>query len=79
VFGSKHYSRTIAKANAVSRTLQVGKKGDKVIPSSNRTRWNIMDIGVLQTGAQTVPIIQLSLNKTTVYILNHSEALLFCF
>jgi long-chain acyl-CoA synthetase len=44
-----------------------GLKGDKValISSSNRTEWNIMDIGVLQTGAQTVPIYPLFLNKTT--------------
>jgi long-subunit acyl-CoA synthetase (AMP-forming) len=30
------------------------KKNDKiaVISSSNRTEWNIMDIGVLQTGAK---------------------------
>jgi long-subunit acyl-CoA synthetase (AMP-forming) len=34
------------------------KKDDKiaVISSSNRTEWNIMDIGILQTGAQNVHI-----------------------
>jgi long-chain acyl-CoA synthetase len=46
----------IEQANAVSSiTLRMGiKKNDKiaVISSSNRTEWNIMDIGVLQTGAQ---------------------------
>jgi long-chain acyl-CoA synthetase len=33
-------------------------KDDKIaiISTNNRTEWNIMDIGVLQTGAQTVPI-----------------------
>jgi long-chain acyl-CoA synthetase len=38
-------------------------KNDKiaVISSSNRTEWNIMDIGILQTGAQNVPIYLQSL------------------
>ena len=48
------------KANAVSRALlKLGvKKDDKiaVISTTNRTEWNIMDIGVLQVGAQNIPI-----------------------
>jgi long-chain acyl-CoA synthetase len=72
----------IAKANAVSRALlRMGlKKGDKValISSSNRTEWNIMDIGVLQTGAQTVPIYPTISEQDYEYILNHSEAC-YCF
>jgi long-chain acyl-CoA synthetase len=54
----------IEQANAVSRALlRMGiKKNDKiaVISSSNRTEWNIMDIGVLQTGAKR-PYTQQSL------------------
>jgi long-chain acyl-CoA synthetase len=49
----------IEQANAISRALlRMGiKKNDKIaVISSNRTEWNIMDIGVLQTGAQNVPI-----------------------
>src|SRR5678816_3236193 len=50
----------IDKANAISRALlRMGiQKNDKiaVISSNNRTEWNILDIGVLQTGAQNVPI-----------------------
>jgi long-chain acyl-CoA synthetase len=49
------YTR-IYSSNAVSESLlRMGiKKNDKiaVISSSNRTEWNIMDIGI-QTGAQT--------------------------
>ena len=50
----------IAQANTISRALlRMGvKKDDKIaiISSNNRTEWHIVDIGVLQTGAQTVPI-----------------------
>jgi long-chain acyl-CoA synthetase len=37
----------------------MGVKGDKIalISSSSRTRWNIMDIGVLQTGCANSTII----------------------
>ena len=50
----------LEKANTISRALlRMGiQKNDKIaiISSNNRTEWHIMDIGVLQTGAQTVPI-----------------------
>ena len=72
----------IDKANAISRALlQIGvKKNDKIaiISSTNRTEWNIMDIGVLQTGAQTVPIYPTITAEDYEYILNHSEAI-YCF
>ena len=48
------------KANTMSRALlRLGvQKNDKiaVISSTNRTEWNIMDIGILQVGAQNIPI-----------------------
>ena len=72
----------IDKANAVSRALlRLGiQKDDKIaiISSNNRTEWNIMDIGALQTGAQTVPIYPTIAQEDYEYILNHSEAK-FCF
>ncbi|WP_016990628.1 AMP-dependent synthetase/ligase [Flavobacterium sp. ACAM 123] len=72
----------IAQANAVSRALlQMGiKKNDKIaiISSSNRTEWNIMDIGILQTGAQNIPIYPTITEHDYEYILNHSEAI-YCF
>nr|WP_314895638.1 long-chain fatty acid--CoA ligase [uncultured Flavobacterium sp.] len=72
----------IAKANAISRALlRMGiQKDDKVaiISSNNRTEWNIMDIGVLQTGAQTVPIYPTISEDDYEYILNHSGAI-YCF
>ena len=72
----------IAKANAVSRALlKLGvQKDDKIaiISSNNRTEWNIMDIGVLQTGAQTVPIYPTISEEDYEYILNHSGAI-YCF
>ena len=72
----------IAKANAISRALlHIGvQKNDKIaiISSNNRTEWNIMDIGVLQTGAQTVPIYPTIAENDYQYILNHSEST-FCF
>ena len=72
----------IAKANAISRALlYIGvQKNDKIaiISSNNRTEWNIMDIGVLQTGAQTVPIYPTIAEDDYQYILNHSESI-YCF
>ncbi|WP_298393531.1 long-chain fatty acid--CoA ligase [Flavobacterium sp.] len=72
----------VDKANAISRALlRMGiEKNDKVaiISSANRTEWNIMDIGVLQTGAQTVPIYPTISAEDYEYILNHSEAT-YCF
>ncbi len=72
----------IDKANAISRALlRIGvEKNDKIaiISSSNRTEWNIMDIGALQTGAQTVPIYPTISEEDYEFILNHSEAS-YCF
>ncbi|AND63068.1 AMP-dependent synthetase [Flavobacterium covae] len=70
------------KANAVSRALiAMGvQRDDKIaiISSNNRTEWNIMDIGVLQIGAQTVPIYPTISEQDYEYILNHSESK-YCF
>ena len=72
----------IAKANAVSRALlRIGvQKDDKIalITSNNRTEWNIMDIGILQTGAQNVPIYPTISEEDYEYILNHSGSI-YCF
>ena len=72
----------IAKANAVSRALlRMGvQQNDKiaVISSNNRTEWNIMDIGILQVGAQNVPIYPTISETDYEYILNHSGAI-YCF
>lgn len=57
----------IAKANQLSRgLLKLGvKPNDKiaVISTNNRTEWNICDIGILQIGAQNVPIYPTILKK----------------
>ncbi|WP_421805036.1 AMP-dependent synthetase/ligase [Flagellimonas sp.] len=72
----------VEKANAVSRALlRMGiKPNDKVaiISMTNRTEWNIIDIGILQIGAQNVPIYPTISEDDYEYILNHSEAKL-CF
>jgi long-chain acyl-CoA synthetase len=72
----------IDQANAMSRALiKMGvKPNDKIaiISSSNRTEWNILDIGILQIGAQTIPIYPTSSKENYEYILNHSEVT-FCF
>ncbi len=66
------------KANAISRgLLRLGvNKNDKIaiISSNNRTEWHITDIGVLQTGAQTVPMYPTISAEDYQYILNHSES-----
>ena len=72
----------VDQANAVSRgLLQLGvKPNDKVavISSNNRTEWNIMDIGILQLGAQNVPIYPTISEEEYEYVLNHSESV-YCF
>ena len=72
----------IDKANAISRGLiQLGvQPNDKVaiISMTNRTEWNICDIGILQTGAQDVPIYPTISQEDYAYILNHSKSI-YCF
>ncbi|MCZ8197677.1 MAG: AMP-binding protein, partial [Flavobacterium sp.] len=69
-------------SNTISRALlRLGvQKNDKiaVISTTNRTEWNIMDIGILQTGAQNVPIYPTISEEDYEYILNHSESK-YCF
>jgi len=72
----------VDKANAVSRgLLRLGvKPNDRIalISMTNRTEWNIMDIGILQLGAQNVPIYPTISEEEYAYVLNHSEAT-YCF
>ena len=69
-------------ANTISRgLLKLGvQPNDKiaVISTTNRTEWNIVDIGILQIGAQNVPIYPTICKEDYEYILNHSEAI-YCF
>ena len=72
----------IEKANVVSRgLLRLGvRPNDKiaVISSSNRTEWNILDIAILQIGAQNIPIYPTISKNEYKYIFNHAEVTL-CF
>jgi long-chain acyl-CoA synthetase len=72
----------IDQANQISRGLiRLGiKPNDKIaiISSTNRTEWNICDIGILQTGAQNVPIYPTISKEDYEYVLNHSESI-YCF
>ncbi|MEX6625489.1 AMP-dependent synthetase/ligase [Tenacibaculum salmonis] len=72
----------IDKANTISRgLLRLGvQPNDKIaiISTNNRTEWNICDIGILQTGAQNVPIYPTISKEDYEYVLNHSEAT-YCF
>ena len=76
---SKEY---VEKANTISRALlRLGiQKNDKIaiISSNNRTEWHIMDIGILQVGAQNIPIYPTISETDYEYILNHSGAI-YCF
>ena len=72
----------IDKANKISRGLiKLGvQPNDKIaiISLTNRTEWNICDIGILQTGAQDVPIYPTISEEDYAYILNHSKSV-YCF
>ena len=67
----------IKKGNAISRgLLKLGiKPGDKiaVISSNNRTEWNILDLGILQIGAVSIPIYPTISKEDYEYIFNHAE------
>ncbi|TYA92290.1 AMP-dependent synthetase/ligase [Seonamhaeicola marinus] len=72
----------IDQYNKVSRgLLKLGvKANDKiaVISTTNRTEWNVLDMGVLQIGAQNVPIYPTISKEEYEYVLSHSEAT-YCF
>jgi long-chain acyl-CoA synthetase len=72
----------IMDANKVSSSLlDLGvKPNDKiaVISANNNPNWHILDIGVLQIGAQNVPLYATLAEKDYAYILNHSDAK-YCF
>ena len=72
----------IKLSNAFSRgLLRMGAtKNTKiaVISSNNRTEWHIIDIGILQIGAQNVPVYPTISEEDYEYILNHSDVE-YCF
>lgn len=76
---SKEY---IDQSNCLSRgLLKLNiQPNDKiaVISSTNRTEWNIVDIGIMQVGAQSVPVYPNISEEEYEYVLNHSEATI-CF
>ena len=72
----------VDKANAISRALlrmdvQINDK-IALISMTNRSEWNVMDIGILQIGAQNVPIYPTISEEDYAYVLNHSESK-YCF
>jgi long-chain acyl-CoA synthetase len=72
----------IDQANKVSTALlALGiQKDDKiaVITTNNNPNWHILDIGILQIGAQNVPLYATLSEKDYAYVLNHSDAK-YCF
>lgn len=72
----------IDQGNAISRALlRMGvQPNDKVavISMTNRTEWNVVDIGILQIGAQNVPVYPTISPAEYQYVLQHSEAQ-YCF
>lgn len=80
----KNYSSLdyINISNQVSRALlNLGvKKNDKiaVIVPVNQPKWHFLDIGVLQIGAQNVPLYATLSESDYEYVLNHSDST-YCF
>lgn len=72
----------ISDAHKVSSSLlSLGiKPNDKiaVISANNNPNWHILDIGILQIGAQNVPLYATLSEKDYAYILQHSDAQ-YCF
>jgi long-chain acyl-CoA synthetase len=77
VFGSTQ--EYIEQVQSQEHYCEWNQKNDKiaVISSSNRTEWNIMDIGILQTGAQNVPIYP-TIEDDYEYIEPLRSNILFC-
>ena len=67
----------VKKVNRFSRGLiKLGvKPNDKIaiISHNNQTKWNITDIGILQVGAQDVPVYPTISEDDYEYIFNHAE------
>ncbi len=80
----KSYStaKFLSISNQVSRALlHLGvKPNDKiaVILENNNPKWHFLDIGVLQIGAQNVPLYATLSEKDYAYVLHHSDAT-YCF
>jgi long-chain acyl-CoA synthetase len=72
----------ITISNNVSRSLlKLGlKPNDKVaiIVPVNQPKWHFLDIGILQIGAQNVPLYATLSDKDYQYVLNHSDSK-YCF
>jgi long-chain acyl-CoA synthetase len=70
------------QAHQISRALlTLGiESQDKIamISSTNRTEWNLIDVGLLAIGAVNVPIYPTISSEDYEYILNHSESQ-YCF
>ena len=76
---TEEYINLANKASASLLKLDV-KVNDKiaVITEGNNPNWHILDIGILQIGAQNVPLYATLSEKDYAYILNHSNAS-YCF
>lgn len=76
---TKQYVADIYKVSSSLLALGV-KPNDKiaVITTNNNPNWHSLDIGVLQIGAQNVPLYATLSEKDYGYILNHSDAK-YCF
>jgi len=70
---SAYYERALMAARGL---MKVGvKAGDKIaILSENRAGWVIADMGILCTGASTVPIYPTNTAENIEYMINHSGA-----
>lgn len=71
-------SSYVSQANAFSRgLLKLGiKPQDKIaiVTTTNRTEWNIADIGIQQIGAISVPLYPTLSPEDFIYVLTNSEA-----
>ena len=76
---SEEYIKLSNKVSASLLSLGV-KPDDKiaVITENNNPNWHFLDIGVLQIGAQNIPLYATLSEKDYEYILNHSDAK-YCF
>lgn len=77
-----HWEKTSSQeyVNLINQTsralLRLGvQPNDKiaVVSSNNRTEWHILDMAIMQVGAQSVPVYPTVSNDDFCYILNHAQ------
>jgi long-chain acyl-CoA synthetase len=78
-YSSEEFIKIANQVSSALLTLGI-KPNDKIaiIVPVNQPKWHFLDIGILQIGAQNVPLYATLSEKDYEYVLNHSDSK-YCF